>query len=117
MKQLPIKVERDEKLKSPEPITYKSVEIKPKNSDRFTKRMIDSNQPNFKLGPYDPRVDRSKFASVQVIEPKQVPKYDRDLGKHSFIKLEDTVAKDCMEYHKNRFNKYISSDPVNFKEG
>ena len=43
MKQLPIKLERDQKLKAQEPLTYKSVEIKTKYQDRFSKRMIDSN--------------------------------------------------------------------------
>lgn len=53
------------------------------------------------------------------MDQSKAPKYDRDLGKHSFVQevLVDHAAKDNIDHYKNRYNKHLSSDPVNFREG
>lgn len=46
--------------------------------------MIDSCPPNFNNGRHDPKVDLG-YKSVQVVDKDKAPKYDRELGKHSYI--------------------------------
>jgi len=108
MKQTPMKVEMFEKSTSPAPKKmYQSIDIKTKYNDRFTKKMIDACPPNFTNGRHDPKVALG-YQSVQVMEQSKAPKYDRELGKHSFVQnnLVDNVVKENVELYKNRYDKF-----------
>ena len=60
MKQLPYKLDKLEQSPgAKEPRRYQSIDIKTKYNDRFTKKMIDSCPPNFKIGPNDPKIGSS----------------------------------------------------------